>query len=72
MEIISIYIDNYLFIFELNRLEDILVFINLFLKVIGRFLKFWGSNIIGYGNLFYKYFINIFGYMFIIGLFSRK
>lgn len=72
MEITSTHIDNYLSTLEPNRLEDILILTNLLSKVTGRSPKLWGSSIIGYGNLFYKYPSNTSGHMPIIGLSSRK
>ena len=72
MEITSTHIDNYLLTIEPNRLDDILILTNLLSKVTGRSPKLWGSSIIGYGNLFYKYPSKTSGHMPIIGLSSRK
>lgn len=72
MEITSPHIDNYLLTIEPNRLDDILILTNLLSKVTGRSPKLWGSSIIGYGNLFYKYPSKTSGHMPIIGLSSRK
>lgn len=72
MEITSTHIDSYLSTLEPNRLQDIIVLTTLLSKVTGRSPKLWGSSIIGYGKLYYKYPSNTSGHMPIIGLSSRK